>query len=161
MSNEKTEIRTLLAPVTGGTVMLPGSVIAEVVDYENPKPFKDAPAWLLGGLNWSDWNVPVISFSLLTGAAESEEARTRSRVLVVKSLSENSSIPYLGILISGLPRLAKVTASQLTKPSKLAGFPCVFKQLSFGEEQVLIPDLDELTRTIEQALSGEQAEKVR
>ena len=155
MSNEKTEIRTLLAPVTGGTVMLPGSVIAEVIEYSDPKPFKDAPSWLLGGLNWSDWNVPVISFSTLAGTAQSEEPGARSRVLVIKSLTENSSIPYLGILISGLPRLAKVSASSLTKPTRLADFPCVFKQLDFGGEQVLIPDLDELTRTTEQALSNE------
>lgn len=155
MSEELTEIRTLLAPVTGGTVMLPGSVIAEVTEYSEPNEFKDSPDWLLGGINWSDWSVPVVSFAMLSGLAESEEPGARSRVLVVKSLSENSSVPYLGILISGVPRLAKVTAARLTKPQKLADFPCVFKQVTFGEEEVKIPDMDELTRATEAALSNE------
>ena len=146
------EIRTLLAPITGGTVMLPGSVVAEVVDYSETKQFKDAPKWLLGGLNWSDWNVPVVSFAVLAGTSKSESPGAGNRVLVVKSLSELSSTPYLGILITGLPRLAKVQAGSLSKPRKLADHPCVFRQVSMGEEEVLIPELDELTRSIEAAV---------
>jgi len=155
MPETNQEIRTLLAPISGGTVLLPGSVVGEVISYSELKPFKDSPAWLLGGIDWSDWNVPVISFAPLAGTGDAEVPHARSRVLVVKSLSELSNTPYLGILISGVPRLAKVKAGSLTKPKKLAKFPCVFRQVTINEEQVLIPDLDELTHMVEDAVSRE------
>ena len=152
MSAAKTEIRTLLSPVEGGSVLLPGSVVAEVIACSELKPFKGAPAWLLGTVEWNDWNIPVVSFAGLGGTADDEKATAKSRVLVLKSLSESSSTPYLGILISGLPRLLKVNAAMLEKPERLADYPSVFRQITIGEQQALIPELDELTRIVEEAL---------
>lgn len=148
MPDQNTEIRTLLAPITGGTAILPGSIVAEVVNFSDPKPYKDAPAWLLGAMSWNDWMIPVVSFAMLAGMTRKEASNAKSRVLVLKSLSGSSSTPYLGILISGVPRLAKVTSGSLSKPKKLAGFPCVFREITIDKEQALIPDLDELVKLI-------------
>ena len=155
MPETNQEIRTLLAPISGGTVLLPGSVVAEVISYSDLKPFAEAPAWLLGGIDWSDWNVPVISFAVLAGTGNVEKPTAKSRVLIVKSLFELSSTPYLGVLISGVPRLAKVKAGSLTKPKKLAEFPCVFREVTINEEQVVIPDMDELIRLVENAVNSD------
>lgn len=149
MSDPKAEIRALLAPVTGGTTLLPGGVVAEVVDFSNPKPYEDAPAWLLGSMNWNNWTVPVISFAMLAGTSKKEEPGPRSRVLIVKSLSQSSSVSYLGLLICGVPRLVKVKSASLSESKKLPGFPCVFSEIMIDKERVLVPDLDEMTRLVE------------
>ena len=121
MATASKEIRTLLATISGGTVLLPGSVVAEVIDFSSPKPYEDAPAWLLGEVGWSDWSVPLVSFARLAGTSDMETANERSRILVVKSLAESSAAPYLGILINGVPRMAKVSSNSLSKPRRLAG----------------------------------------
>ncbi|MFT5139773.1 MAG: chemosensory pili system protein ChpC [Lysobacterales bacterium] len=152
MPEEIAEIRTLLAPVTDGTIMLPGSVIAEVVDLPDPQPYTDAPDWLLGGMNWNEWHVPILSLSILAGVTAKEMTNARSRVLIVKSLSESSGAPYLGLLISGVPRLAKVGSDSLNnaiKPPKSQG---LFSEVTFNDEQVWIPDLDEIVRLVEPQL---------
>ena len=95
----------------------------------------------------------MVSFSMLSGKSKSEEASSKSRALVLKSLTESATTPYLGVLISGVPRLAKVKNGSLSKPKKLANFPSVFREVTLGEEQVLIPDMDELTRLIEAAVT--------
>ena len=123
MATASKEIRTLIAAISGGTVLLPGSVVAEVIDFSSPKPYQDAPIWLLGEVGWSDWSVPVVSFARLAGTSDKEVPDKRSRILVVKSLAESSSAPYLGILISGVPRMAKVRSASLSKPKRLADFP--------------------------------------
>jgi chemosensory pili system protein ChpC len=156
MSDAKTEIRTLLAPIPGGLMILPGSVVAEVVNFEPPTVQKDAPAWLLGGMNWNDWNIPVVSFALLAGLSQKEEPGTTTRILIVKSLSQSTTAPYIGLLISGVPRLAKVSEGTLSGPRKLAEFPCVFREATINEELVLVPDLDELTRTVEAEIDKQE-----
>ena len=155
MATASKEIRTLIAAISGGTVLLPGSVVAEVIDFSSPKPYQDAPVWLLGEVGWSDWSVPVVSFARLAGTSDKEVPDDRSRILVVKSLAESSTAPYLGILISGVPRMAKVNSNSLSKPKRLADYPCVFRQVTVSEQQVLIPELDEMTRLVEKALGDE------
>lgn len=156
MSDAKTEIRTLLAPIPGGLMILPGSVVAEVVNFEPPAAQEGAPAWLLGGVNWNDWNIPVVSFAMLAGLSKKEEPGAKTRILIVKSLSQSTIVPYIGLLISGVPRLAKVSNGTLSKPKKLAKFPCVFREATLDEELVLVPDLDELTRIVEAEIEKQE-----
>lgn len=152
MTDDKKIIRTILGPVDGGQLMLPGSVVAEVVDFSEPKSFDDAPAWLLGQIGWQDWNVPVVSFAVLSGLAESESASSKSRILVVKSLNASSSTPYLGILINGLPKLAKVDSDSLGEINQASEFPSVFRVVEFDGKQAIIPDLDAMAEIIQAAV---------
>ena len=54
------EIRALVAPIPGSGVLVPGSVVAEVIGYTEPDPFSNAPEWLLGEMEWNGWQVPVV-----------------------------------------------------------------------------------------------------
>ena len=152
MSAADTKIRILLTPIAGGSILIPESVVAEVIALSKLKPYKDAPGWLLGSAEWNDWNVPVVSFAGLSGTAVAEKATAKNRILVLKSLCEYASTPYLGILISGLPRLLKVSAEMLKKPKRLAGYPSVFRKISIDKQQALIPELDELTDIVEEVV---------
>ena len=68
MANE--EIRTILAPLTNGYVMLPNSVVSEILEFTSPEPFKQGPAWLLGEVAWHHWQVPVINYEgMLKGSS--------------------------------------------------------------------------------------------
>lgn len=155
MAEEIEEIRCLTAPIEGGSVLLPGSVIAEVGTFEELRPYKKSPLWLLGSTNWNDWSVPVVSLSLLGGIAEGDDALSGTRVLIIKSLKESAMAPYLGILITGVPSMTRVTASMLTAPKHSAEHPCVFREVTIDENQALIPDLDKLSEQIEAAIGEE------
>jgi len=158
MATQQQEIRTILAEIADGTVLLPGSVVAEVIDFTAPKPYNGAPAWLLGEVGWSDWSVPVISFARLAGTSHDETSNKRSRIMVLKSLAETSSAPYLGILINGVPRMAKVNPGSLTKPKRMADYPCVFREVTITDQQAVIPEMDKLTRLVEETLADLQPE---
>lgn len=153
MSSEPTELRVILAPIAGGQLMLPGSVVAEVVELADLRPVKGGPAWIKGEMDWQDWRVPVISFGLLGGTAEAEQPGAKSRVLVIKSLAEDSSAPYLGMLINGVPRLSTVRATDLVELEQAADTPGVFREISFEDRRVLIPELDQLNEFIEPVMA--------
>ena len=56
------EIRSILAPLTDGYILLPNSAVGEILNFTSPEPFKQGPAWLLGEIAWRGWQVPVINY---------------------------------------------------------------------------------------------------
>ena len=149
--SETRELRTLLAPMAGSSVLVPSSVVAEVIDYHEPDFFNDAPDWLLGELKWNGWQVPVIHFALLAGTTEEVEIAQRSRVLVIKTLSESASVLHIGFVINGLPKLKNVTTSNLAEQDGPTGNG-VFSHVIVDNQAAIIPDLDELAGKIETAV---------
>ena len=148
MANE--EIRTILAPLTNGYVMLPNSVVSEILEFTSPEPFKQGPAWLLGEVAWHHWQVPVINYEgMLKGS--STKITSKSRILIVKTLGESTQVNYIGLVIQGLPRLKKARAETLieTQVEKLPD--TVFSEVAIDGLKAIIPDLGDLTRIVELA----------
>lgn len=152
---ETHEIRALLAPIVGGGILLPGRVIAEVVNYIEPEPYAHSPAWLLGEMRWSGWQVPVVNFALLAGTTDDDRVPDRSRILVSRTLSRATSVVHVGFVINGLPRMKHVTTGNLTeRPGSTDGAVGngVFSHVLVDEHPAIIPDLDDLSMAIEKAV---------
>ena len=76
---------------------------------------------------------------------------SKSRILVVKTLGESTQVNYLGLLIQGLPRLKKANVETLIE-EKIDDLPnTVFSQVKIDDLKAIIPDLGDLTRTVELA----------
>lgn len=145
------KLRALLAPIPGSNVLLPGSVVAEVVEYTGPAPFTDAPDWLVGELEWSGWQIPVINFALLAGTSADATISPRSRVLVAKTLTESTSVLHIGFIINGMPHFKNLSTANLAELDT-ADEEGVFSHVSIDEQPAVIPDLDALAATIEMAV---------
>jgi len=145
---ESHEIRVLMAPIAGGGLLVPGSVVAEVIDFASPKPYRDAPDWLMGELEWKGWHIPIVNFARLAGTSGDNRVPPRSRILVVRTLTEDSSVLYIGLIIGGLPRFRTVTTGNLEETATTTA-EGVFSHVSVEEQAAAIPDLDALARGIE------------
>jgi chemosensory pili system protein ChpC len=152
MAAEIPEVRTLLAPLGDESLLLPNSVVAEVITYTEPDPYDNTPPWLLGELGWNDWQVPLVNLAGLIGAGKRGSAIAGSHVLIVKTLSDTHSIMYLGILIGGLPKLRKLTPDDLETQAEDPGIKGIFARVKLGEQLALIPELGDLTGLVERAL---------
>ncbi len=107
------EIRTIVAPLRDGHVLLPNSAVAEILEYTRPQPFNQAPPWLLGELAWHGWQVPIICYEQLINDGDSTGVTSKTRILIIKTLGESTQLNYIGLVIQGLPRLKKVSADSL------------------------------------------------
>lgn len=148
------EIRTILAPLTKGHVLLPNSVVAEILDYKPPEPFKQAPEWLLGELVWHGWQVPVISYLRLIHVRSNDHITKKSRILLIKTLGESTQLNYIGLLIQGLPRLKTVTAKTLLETSSEKLPKVVFSNVTIDDLPAVIPAMGHLTGIVEQTAYG-------
>lgn len=152
----ETEIRSVMAPTGGGELLLPNATVAEVVSYSAPDAIADAPAWLLGSMLWRGWQVPVVSFAVLSGMIEGEPL-DGARICITKSLIDSPRMPYLAILTQGYPRLITITEAALTEVPEDELPLAVAGRAIIGDQEAWIPDLDHTARLVAEAVYGASA----
>ena len=145
------EIRTIMAALTEGHILLPSSAVAEVADFTELEPFKQGPAWLLGELAWHGWQVPVIDYLRLVDDQAGNALTRKSRILIIKTLGESTQVNYIGLVVQGLPRLKTVTAKTLLEKQTKNLPKALFSNVSIDELPAMIPELGYLTSIVEQA----------
>ncbi len=141
-------VHCLLIPLLNETMVLPNAAVAEVIGFTAPTPVTDAPDWLLGRMTWRDHRVPVISLEAAMGKGV-VRPKPGSRIAVLNTLNGNASVPYVGVLTQGIPRLQVVPAFAITPdPDAAAVVASVASRVRLNNEVMLIPDLDDLEQRL-------------
>ena len=153
-SGKSPEIRCLLIPTDGETLLLPITTMAEVVDIKQLEAMDDTPPWLLGQIEWESRQVPVFSFSALINGKDAGTLSARSKIMVLKSLSDSARVPYLGLLLGDLPRPVVVKEDTLVSTGDEKKSLGVFSRITIEEQEGIIPDLDRLTHLVTHATLG-------
>ena len=153
----ETEIRSILIPVSGGNVLVPNANIAEIVAYKPPERSQSAddnsPDWLLGNVIWHGWQVPVISFPVLTEQIAAEPVDD-AKICISKCLIENERLPYIGILAQGFPRLVTITPALLTEIPDGTQHIAMAGEVLIGDQRASIPDLNRIGQLVAHAMYG-------
>jgi chemosensory pili system protein ChpC len=154
MSTPSHDIRGVLIQVAGARLLLPNATIAEVLSYAAPEDIGNAPDWLLGRIRWRGWQLPLVSFSRLSGIAD-EQGGLGSKVIVLKALGGDSRQPYFALLTQGFPRLVTVSHDALraeeTDPTQLP--PGIQARVLLHEDAAVVPDLAQIEQLIGTALA--------
>jgi chemosensory pili system protein ChpC len=147
-------IHCMIAPAEKEALLLPTSVMAEVADYQSPSALEAAPPWLLGQIEWENRQVPVFSFTALINGSDVGEISPKSKILIIKSLADSARVPYLGILLSDLPRMLNVKESDLVQTGDDKKSLGVFSRITLEDQPAIVPDLDRLTHLVTHAAYG-------
>ncbi|MBT8051334.1 MAG: chemotaxis protein CheW [Gammaproteobacteria bacterium] len=147
-------LHCMLVPTEPEPLLLPTSVMAEVIDFQPPRPTEDAPPWLLGEVDWENRQVPVFSFGALINGTEVGDIPKRARIMILKSLTDSTRVPYLGLLMSDLPRPVQIEQSDLVETGDDKKSLGVFSHVRFEKENAIIPDMDRLAHLVTHATFG-------
>lgn len=151
---EMPKLNCALAPMQAESLLLPTSSIAEVVDYITPAPVNSAPEWFLGQIDWEGRQVPIFSYAALISGDQPAAINGKTRIMIIKSLSDSARLPYLGIVITDIPKLVTVQMDQLVHTSDERKSLGVFCHVSVQDQAAVIPDLDRLTHLVAHAAFG-------
>jgi len=157
------DIRALMITVANGRVLVPNALVSEIITAASPEPIAGAPSWIRGRVNWRGWRVPLFSFSMLAGMAETEPA-LNAKITLLKALGGNPRMPFLAMTCIGFPRLTTVAAAELL-PAGSAGVgarrrPGILMEILLREDRAMLPDLPSIETMISEALNlGEQPVK--
>ena len=112
MNNTAEAIRSLVIPVGGTQLVLPNAAVAEVIPYMPADDVDNAPAWLLGTINWRDQTIPLLSFEVMAGF-DRLVADTRSRIAVLNATSGHAKLRFFGIVTRDITHLLRLDASSI------------------------------------------------
>lgn len=149
------DIRSLLVPLNDYTLLLPGSVVAEVIPYQDPTPLAasvSAPDWVVGLVTWRGVRVPLVSVEVFGGAAEAPMPGLRARLVVLKGLAGDPQLPFFAIVAQQIPRLQTVSEGMVDglEDESLEGAPG--EPVLVAGEPAVIPELETLEADLLQAL---------
>lgn len=138
-------VRSLMLPLTHDNLLVPGTVVAEVVAYQPAEPGPaDAPGWFLGYLPWRGQRVPCVAVDAMEhDHAGQPTGGSRSRFVVLKTVGDSPDLPYLAVYVEGIPRLMNLDADtlELRDDEATAAPPGMQCAVLAQGEPALIPDL--------------------
>ncbi len=143
------KVRSFTLPLNQMKLLLPSTLIAEVLEYKEVEPAGHMPEWLLGMLQWRGRSVPLFSMEKLLGQEQANRSE-RTRHVVCNTLSGSPRIPFLAIQIEGMPQLHMVTNEMLAEDKEvMEKQPGVQGRFQLQGEKVLVPDLDAMEKMLE------------
>jgi chemosensory pili system protein ChpC len=144
----------MIIPAGRDDLLLPTSVVEEVVDPVKPTPLEFAPPWLLGHIEWADRQVPLFDFGALIGGTDVAPPAERTKAVIVKSLNATGRVPWLGLALSALPRPVTVGPADMVEVGDEKKSLGVFRRVMLGDDEAIVPDLDRLTHLVTHATFG-------
>ena len=153
-SGRSPELHCMLIPAGTETLLLPTSVMVEVIDFVQPASIENSPPWLLGQVEWESRQVPVFSFGDLINGGTPKPPGSRAKIMILKSLAEKGRVPYLGLLLGGLPKPVTVQSDSLEQTGDEKKALGVFSHVRLEDGAAIVPDLDRLTHLVTHAAFG-------
>ena len=153
-SGKARQIHCMLIPTDQETLLLPTSTMAEVIDYQTLEPIDDAPPWLLGRVEWESRQVPIFSFGALINGTDVGKIPSKSKIMILKSLSDSARVPYLGLLLGDLPQPVIIKENKLVETGDEKKALGAYSRVTVEDVDAIIPDLDRLTHLVTHATFG-------
>ncbi len=148
---EQESIRCIQLPLLNRFLLLPNSVVAEIISYVRPE--RAGSDWLDGIMIWRGVSVPVISVEKMCQQSHTEPG-VRSRIAVIYNLDKDDDLPYLGIILQDIPRA--YLAEQDRMPAQTFDSDCryLYGRADVMNSELVIPDLDAITQSTREKLNS-------
>jgi chemosensory pili system protein ChpC len=142
------EIHGVLIQVGTEHLLLPNATIAEVLVNEPVEPIDDMPSWLVGTIAWYGWKVPLLSFPVFS--AQTDELKVeKNKIVVLKALGNEPSLPYFALLTASFPHLVSVPRDGMLADASEDALPRgVHMRVLLSERSALLPDLESMEAAI-------------
>jgi len=147
--SEMTDISSMLLPVEGRTLLLPGVVVAEIVTFVTPEPddSEDVPAWFLGHIYWRNQRVPLAAFETLSGGGV-PFISSHCRIAILNNTGMSHQLNFFAILLQGTPKLLRLTPEELFVNNEKISEEGEKLHVTIGGEEAVIPDVEFIERAI-------------
>ncbi|HEX6929346.1 MAG TPA: chemotaxis protein CheW, partial [Gammaproteobacteria bacterium] len=146
------EVYSLLMPVQDGRIIVPRAAVAEVMGYSKPKDRPaDAPAFLLGFIEWQNQRIPLISFEAARGRDVPEFGR-RTRIAVVFGIAGRLQPDVFAVVTQGYPYLVRVNENVLQREEMESEDRLVLARVRMANEKPYIPNFERLEMLIAESL---------
>lgn len=151
--NASSNLRCLLIAVQGGQILLPNSLVVEVLPFATPLRIEAAPQWVVGAMLWRNLTTPLVSLGRLIFRV-TPEADLNSRIIFINALGSDSRLPHFGLLSTSVPRPLDLQRHEISLDPAMAELnrPGVLSWAVYQDQPVVIPDLDAIEAVLQPLL---------
>lgn len=151
MANNQTQyIHCMLLPLQQHYLLLPNSLIAEVIPRTGIDIDIDTPSadnWL-GYVNWREKSLPIIHLEDLL-EKDTDAASQSNKLCIINTINTATDIEFYAIPCTGSPQLITLNQAALQLTHDDNNSPYLHCQIKIGNKVAFIPDLDQLEMAIE------------
>ncbi|MBL4763305.1 MAG: chemotaxis protein CheW [Gammaproteobacteria bacterium] len=133
-------VRSMLLPINGGKILLPNTVVAEVIGFSEPVQVEQPLDFLLGTISWRSVTVPLVSLEKAFGM-EVPQQNPRAQIAILYTLSGNASMPYVAVHMQGIPHAVVVDESKLVESESSLNSEFLQAEFLLNNETTLLPNL--------------------
>jgi len=143
-------LKCLLLPLQSGTLLLPNSVVAEIVPAQRHHRGGDSsrPDWYIGHIEWRGTSLPLISLESLFDSV-AREFPAKSSFVVLHRLQDTDGEDYYAVYIDGIPHFQFVDEAAVQTLSTAPNMPYIAHEVSIDGASAMIPDLDAVERKLD------------
>ncbi|PIE83082.1 MAG: hypothetical protein CSA09_03145 [Candidatus Contendobacter odensis] len=145
-------LRCLLITLHGGQVILPSSLVIEVLPFATPLRIEAAPPWVVGAMLWQNLTTPLVSLGRLVFGVPPDDD-TNSRIVIVNALGVDPKLPHFGILGTAAPRPFSMQREDIcldpAAPEEDSDHLGVLGWARYNEHPVIIPDLEAIESVLQ------------
>ncbi len=135
----------LLLPLGSNDVLLPKSIVKEVVYKPAINTYEDDEDWLIGDIEWQDYVVPVVSFERLCNQPRVSKTK-HIRAVICYVIENTEAFPLYAIEVQSMPRPLILDSRALynhdgmmSKHSEL-----ISHYVKIGSKELAIPNFQKL-----------------
>jgi chemosensory pili system protein ChpC len=149
---EITDISSMLLPVEGRLLLLPGVSVAEIVGFVPPEHDEtDMPSWYLGTIHWRNQRVPLVSYEMMTGGSQ-PFISSHCRIAVMNNTGLSQQLDFFAMLLQATPKLLRLKSEEVKENSDQHPAEGEKMHVLVSGEKAVIPDTQFMERTIIQHL---------
>lgn len=147
------EIPCMLLPMTGHTLLMPTTSVAEMSSVGPLEAIENAPPWLLGLYLWRGVKVPVVSEEGLNGEPV-PRVNKHGRIAVLNNTGVDQRVPFIAIHTQSIPRMARVADDDITENEMSERRPFDIMAVKVGMEEFFLPDITAIEMAYAKILDG-------
>ena len=139
----------MLLPLNNNDVLLPKSIVKEVIYKPNISLFEREEDWLIGEIDWENYVLPLISFEHLCNQTRSNISN-HIRAVVCYVIENTEAFPLYAIEVQSMPRPLILDSRALynhdgmiNKYSELISY-----YVKIGSKELVIPNIQKLEEII-------------
>ena len=150
MAKDKQEIKCVILTLRKENVIVPNSLVAEIISVREIDSMDNVPDWFLGNMKWRGADVPLLSFEASGGEKISGvNLNTQAVVLIAVGKGEVSESPYMGLVMSGVPHISDFSRDQIKSDDDGAEpHPMVAQKVRINGASVSVLDVDAMVSMV-------------
>lgn len=140
----KEALKCNVLPISNSEIVIvPTSIIAEVITERQDLLVMGARDGLIGKMQWRGLSLPLIAFEAAIGKAVPSYGE-QVRIVVFSSVNDDPDLPYFAMIVQGVARLVRLNESDFMPQPEPEESPFIAAHVKYAGASTYVPNFEHI-----------------